>query len=113
MDANDLDTCTKRLVGSALIELRRAVGRVPNESKVTGELAQRVREIIAREATTDAGDSQSPVGLAEELALSVYLTVAAQESSVELEPELLLSLQHSLNRVLEGAHQDVSEEISQ
>lgn len=65
-----------------------------------GEVSQRVRDVILPELLIGTRSSQSSVGLAEQLALAVYLTVAAQETSVELTPEVLESMKRSLTRTL-------------
>lgn len=95
-----LDDCTKRLVGTALGELRGPLGGFARDANFVGELSQRLRAIVARELENCDGERKTPIGLADELALATYLTVTAQGTAVRFEPHWLASLTRSLDKTL-------------
>ncbi len=97
-----LDHWTKLLARAALDELRRVAPRLPNRPALLGELSQRIREVIVCDLRDGAGSRGAGAGAAQELALSVYLTVAAQEPGVELRPQLLAALEASLTAALDS-----------
>lgn len=97
MNETQLQQCTDELVGTALRELRFSLHWSPEHPALLGELSSRVRKVIEREQNCCSGDWTSPAGLAEELALTIYLTIATEGSETELSPEVLLRLSRSLN----------------
>ncbi len=101
LDAMQLDRWTKRLVSTAVDELRGPMGGLPAEdSELLSELTQRVRQVIAGECELADGRLESAAAIAEELAMLVFLTVAANRRRAALNPELLLALNRSLTRTL-------------
>lgn len=101
MDPMQIDRWTKRLVRTAVGELRGPLGGLPVESsELLGELAQRVRQVVAGDRALADGRLESAAGIGEELAMLVFLTVAADRGRAELSPELLLALNRSLTRTL-------------
>lgn len=100
MNETELEECTDELVGAALREMRRSLDWSPEHPALLGELSSRVRRVLQRELHRSPDGWTSPAGLAEELALTTYLTIATEGSETELSPEALLRLSRSLNRTL-------------
>lgn len=101
MNQMRLDRWTKQLVSSAVGELRGSLRGFPeDDSELLGELTQKVRQAISGDTALLEGRVESAAGIGEELAMLVYLTVAADRRRGELTPELLLALNRSLTRTV-------------
>lgn len=102
MHPTRLDTWTKRLARTALEELKTELADGTPGPALLGQVSQRVREVISQEFAARAVDPAQRVGLAEELALAVYLTVAAETNGAKLTPDLLPALHRGLARTLDA-----------
>ncbi|RMH22942.1 MAG: hypothetical protein D6696_02100 [Acidobacteria bacterium] len=83
----------------ALEELRRVDREAVWSSRLIGALSQRLRSILAREIGTGE-PREVPEGLADELALAVYFTLAADGPGRGAPPRLLASLNRGLSQAL-------------
>lgn len=91
-----LDSWTKRIVSAAVHEVYGGRGELQQDVSLVGELSQLVRDVVLRELRA----GKQPLGgcpdVAGELAMAIYLTLAASKATGNLRPHLLLSLHRSL-----------------
>ena len=102
MNETELQKCTEELVATVLREMRLSLNWSPEHPSLLGELSSRLRRVIQRELQSCSDGSTSPAGLAEELALTTYFTIATEATETELSPEALLRLSTSLSETLEA-----------
>ncbi len=116
MRGTQLDLWTKQLVGASIVALHELSGSLVEARLPVGELAQRVREVLAEERCNGLSSRGESTALGEELAMAVYLTLAGSSTAVELSPRLLLDLNLRLTRTVErlcsaGASSNPSQEV--
>ncbi len=116
MQGAQLDLWTKQLVGASIAALPGFSGAGGEADLPVGELAQRVRQVLAEERRKGFDSAGEIAALGEELAMAVYLTLASSGAAVEVSPRLLLDLNLGLTRAVErlctaGASSNPSEEV--
>ncbi|MFQ5528270.1 MAG: hypothetical protein ACE5GX_18700 [Thermoanaerobaculia bacterium] len=99
MHPRHLDRWTQEILGTAVTVVRRS-GRPLDDADELRELSLAVRAVLSRELGGAKAKGALLPGLAEEIALSVYLALASQASSEDLSPQLLAELHRSLSRTL-------------
>ncbi len=101
-----LDHWTKEVVGAAAAVVRSLDHPLDNPEDL-GELSQVVRGVLSKEVAAARSEQELMPGLADELAMAIYLSLASQVSCAGLSPQVLLRLNDSLSATVELMKSDL------
>lgn len=108
MPLPEIDDWTKRIVSLAAPDIRSAVGSENLGPELVNEVCLQVRDVIAHSAQAWPREALRDPSRIEQMAMAIYVAVAASDTPRGVAPSLLTSLKSNLGRALERGELDPS-----